>query len=377
MADELVLTNARLVLADRIVTGSICIRDGVITALDEGPARGIDCEGDLIIPGLVELHTDQVEAHYTPRPGVRWPAPFAIQAHDAQVIGSGITTVFDALCLGVGEQRLSSADLRELVATTTAVQRDGHLKAEHFTHLRCETSSQDITEAICFFEGDPSVRLASLMDHAPGQRQFVSLEKHREYYQGAYGMCDAEYEKFVGDRQAQSLKLGPPNRAAVVAYCQANDIMLASHDDATTDHVAEAIDDGVRIAEFPTTHEAAGASHAAGMAVLMGAPNLVRGQSHSGNIGARELAAAGHLDILSSDYVLLSLLQAAFLLPQLGLGYDLPRAIALVTRNPAEAVGLSDRGQLSLGRRGDLVRLREAPHGPVVKAVWREGARVA
>lgn len=141
--------------------------------------------------------------------------------------------------------------------------------------------------------------------------------------------------------------------------------------------MAEAVIDGVKVAEFPTTVEAAKASSDAGMAVLMGAPNLVRGNSHSGNVSARDLAERGYLDILSSDYIPFSLLQAGFDLSRTVEGISLPQAIARVTRNPAEAVGLTDRGAIAEGRRADLVRVRADEGPPVVRTVWREGVRVA
>ena len=135
----------------------------------------------------------------------------------------------------------------------------------------------------------------------------------------------------------------------------------------------ESIAEGVAIAEFPTTDRGRRASHAAGMAVLMGAPNIVRGGSHSGNVAAEELARGGMLDILSSDYVPASLLQAAFMLPDRVPAISLARALATVTAAPPRAVGLDDRGTLEVGRRADLVHVHLADGMPVVRSVWREG----
>ncbi len=152
---------------------------------------------------------------------------------------------------------------------------------------------------------------------------------------------------------------------------------MASHDDATADHVREGIDLGITLAEFPTTVEAACDSHAAGLRVLMGAPNIVRGGSHSGNVSAADLLHRGVLDILSSDYVPFSLLQSALTLADDGT-LDLPSAIRLVSANPAAAARLDDRGEIAMGLRADLVRVRtEAGHPPLVAGVWREGRRVA
>ena len=152
---------------------------------------------------------------------------------------------------------------------------------------------------------------------------------------------------------------------------------VASHDDATLAHVEEAKGFGVRLAEFPTSVEAARASHDAGMAVLMGAPNVVRGKSHSGNIAARDLAQQGVLDVLSSDYVPFSLIYAPFILADSAIGISLPQAIRMVTATPAGAVGLDDRGSITVGKRADLLRVRRNTGVPVVRSVWREGRRVA
>lgn len=227
------------------------------------------------------------------------------------------------------------------------------------------------------FDGDDRVKLASLMDHAQGQRQFARLEAYELYYMGKLKMSEQEFRAFCEKRMAESARYSAPNRKAIAAACADRGIILASHDDATLDHVDEAREQGVRVAEFLTTSTAARASKEAGMAVLMGAPNLVRGGSHSGNVSARELAESGTLDILSSDYLPFSLLQSAFHLGEVVDGISLPQAVAMVSKNPAEAVGLTDRGIIAPGRRADLVRVRADHHVPVVRSVWREGRRVA
>ncbi|PLX38263.1 MAG: phosphonate metabolism protein PhnM [Hyphomicrobiales bacterium] len=376
---ELVLTNARIVLHDEVVEGTLVARDGVIVEVSSGTVEnGLDCEGDLVVPGLVELHTDHLENHYAPRPGVRWNPIAALQAHDAQIVSSGITTVFDALRVGSdADSKKLGQEMRTLATAIEGARGAGRLRADHLIHLRCELSSSDVAEEAEPFFADPNVRLVSLMDHTPGQRQFVRLDKFKEYYQGKTGMSDADLEAFIAERLEQHAKYSAVNRAAVIAGCHETGIVLASHDDATAAHVEEAINDGVAIAEFPTTVEAARASHEAGMKVLMGAPNVVRGGSHSGNVSALDLAHHGLLDILSSDYVPFSLLQASLSLPRLAPEISLPEAVRTVTSTPAEAVGLTDRGRIAAGLRADLVRVSDDESGvPIVREVWREGRRV-
>ena len=379
MTAETVLSNARIVLADEIVEGSLVLRDGFIAGIDAGSGRtGEDMGGDYVIPGLVELHTDHLEGHYAPRPKVRWNPIAAVLAHDAQVATAGITTVLDALRVGMDEDAdLTSADIRRLAdAIEDSVAQD-RLRADHFLHLRCEVSAPDCLQAFANFDGDGRVKLASLMDHAPGQRQFVNLETYAYYYQRKLKLTDRDFKLFCEKRMADSARNSAPNRAVIAAACHERGIVLASHDDATSGHVDEAIEQGVRVAEFPTTEEAARASKAAGLGVLMGAPNVMRGASHSGNVSARTLASDGLLDILSSDYIPFSLIQSAFFLGDMVEGISLPHAVAMVSKNPAEAVGLTDRGIVEQGRRADLVRVRVDDHVPVVRTVWRQGRRVA
>jgi alpha-D-ribose 1-methylphosphonate 5-triphosphate diphosphatase len=215
--------------------------------------------------------------------------------------------------------------------------------------------------------------MMSLMDHTPGQRQFRDLETWRRFYMRKTPLSDAELEVFVRTRLELHERHAADHRRRLVEMASANGIVLASHDDASHEHVGQAIADGVAIAEFPTTLEAARASHAAGISVMMGGPNVVRGGSHSGNIAAEELARDGILDILSSDYVPASLLMAAFELPRRVSGIDLAAAIRMVTLAPALATGLGDRGALREGARADLVRVGLAGETPIVRRVWCKG----
>lgn len=381
MPNEITLRNARIVLEDEVVTGSISMRDGLIAGIDTGSSDvGDDMEGDYLIPGLVELHTDHLRSHYAPRPGVLWDSIAALQAHDAQVAGSGITTVFDCLRLGSDEfGGFKKGEMRVIADALETAATEDRLRASHLIHLRCEVSASDVLEHFEDFRADPQVKLASLMDHAPGQRQFQTIEQYTLYYRKKRNLSDAEFERFIAYRLEESSLYAAPHRKAIVQACAERRIALASHDDATIEHVEESKGFGVRLAEFPTSMEAAKASHDAGMAVLMGAPNVVRGKSHSGNISARALADEGVLDVLSSDYVPLSLIHAPFVLAADESSITLPQAIQMVSTTPARAVGLGDRGRIAKGLRADLVRVRvrDDRSVPIVKSVWREGQRVA
>lgn len=379
-ANDQILTNARLVLDDDIIHGSLVIKDGLIKAVERGLSAlpgAIDCEGDLLIPGLIELHTDNMEKYFQPRPKVTWPSRSAALAHDAQMATSGITTVFDAVSIGdVDDQSMRQNALHQMVEALAEINRSGMARVDHRLHLRCEVCHPDTLARFQSLMDTPELGLVSLMDHSPGQRQFASLDAYRVYYKGKHGFDDASLDAFIERQQGFSAQYSSAYRQAIAQACHKRGLALASHDDATVEHVAESLEYGTKVAEFPTTLEAASASHRNGMAVMMGAPNVVRGGSHSGNIAASELVRRGVLDILSSDYYPAALLDAVFQISAMEDGYDLPRAVACASRNPAKAVGLDDRGRLSEGLRADIIRVREIDGHPLVQRVWCAGKQV-
>jgi len=379
---ETVISNARIVLADRVIErGWVAWSDGRIAECGEGDVRGAseDAAGDIVMPGLVELHTDHLEMHYVPRPKVYWDPIASVVSYDAQLATSGITTVFDSLRVWT-ENGAEGVDGRSaLLADAIGAAREANiLRADHFLHLRCEVPMPNVVDEAKQLVGRPDVRLMSLMDHTPGQRQFRDEVKLRDYYRGkGGGMTDTQLDVLFARRLEYQKAYAAANLRAIVTLAQQYEIPLASHDDTTEENVTDAIRDRVSVAEFPTTIEAARGLHQAGIGILMGAPNVVRGGSHSGNIAAVDLAQEGLLDILSSDYVPSSLLMGALQLPMRVPTIDLAAAVRTVTKAPAEAVGLADRGEIAAGKRADLIRVHIARDIPVVRSVWREGHRVA
>jgi alpha-D-ribose 1-methylphosphonate 5-triphosphate diphosphatase len=376
-----IIANARIVAADEAFTGSLSIDGEHFAELWPGPTAARDSEdwgGDYLLPGLVELHTDNLEKHLMPRPKVNWPIMPAIVAHDAQVAAAGITTVLDALSVGdidsdsVRVQTLSGCS-EELRAAAQA----GVLRADHLLHIRLELAQENLLEMFEPFLQDERLRLVSLMDHTPGQRQWTDIGHYRTYVTGKRGWSEEKVDSMLErllDRQQRNVA---GNRAAIIERCsaRAQPVPLATHDDTTVDHVAEGVSEGVSISEFPTTLTAARAAREHGLGIIMGAPNVVRGGSHSGNVSAAELARHDLLDVLSSDYVPASLLHAAFLLQEEG--FSLPKAIATVSRNPARMVGLADRGEIAPGLRADYLRVRLVDGYPVVLGVWKAGRQIA
>lgn len=377
---ETVLTNANIVLNGEVVRGSLCFDGAHIVAIDAGNTalpRAIDCEGDILMPGLIELHTDNLERHIQPRPGVDWPHGQAILAHDGELASTGITTVFDALRVGsvVSNNRTNYRKYARPLATEILDMRArGALRISHFLHLRAEVCSETLLDELDEFGAKDRVGIVSIMDHTPGQRQFRDLDKLRQYVCGKHGLSEDGFQAHVASQQALSERVRQRHEAGAVAHAIRLGAVLASHDDTTAEQVAASAAFGVRLAEFPTTVAAAQACRDHDIAVMMGAPNVIRGGSHSGNVASEDLAREGLLDVLSSDYVPGALLAAAFRLADLW--GDLPRAVATVTDTPARATGLDDRGTLAPGMLADLVRVRLSSDLPVVRNVWSHGRQV-
>ena len=378
--NDIVLGNARIVLANEIVVGHVLVRDGRIAAVGSGGTSvpgAHDLEGDYLLPGLVEMHTDNLERHAMPRPKVTFPMQAAVQAHDGEIASAGITTVLDAI--GVGDpynDGFRSRDQGELLRVLDRLDAAGSLRADHHIHVRAELPAPNTLELFEPFRGHRRLRLISLMDHTPGQRQWSEIEHARVYYTGKKGWSNEKFDAEVRIAPERQAKYAQPHRQWFADFARDHDVALATHDDTTVAHVDEAVSLGAAMSEFPTTLAAARHARASGLATIAGAPNVVRGGSHSGNVAALELAREGVLDALSSDYVPASLLLAAWILKR-DAGFSLSEAVGVVSRAPARACGFDDRGEIANGLRADLVRVREVEGHPVVREVWSLGRRVA
>ena len=378
MTHETILTNAILVRADTVVSGTIVLRGTEIVDIQptrSSAAGAVDMGGDYLIPGVVDVHTDNLERQVQPRALARWPSRSAMVAHDAQCAAAGVTSVLDALCLGdLGFDKERVRTFKEGVVDLDALTEANLLKSEHFLHLRCEIPAIDTLELLEPVADHPRVRMISLMDHSPGVGQYANMEFYRKMRRGS-GMDDAYIERRIQELQDQRARLRDPNRRALLDRVRGYDIALASHDDRTEEEVAENAADGIRISEFPVSMIAAKAAKAAGMQVIAGAPNIVRGGSHSGNVNASDLVAAGAVDAFASDYVPPSLVEAAFQVAREA-RIGLSAAIAMVAEHPARMAGLADRGRLEVGLRADVVRVRLHETLPIVRQVWSAGERV-
>jgi len=377
MTTETILTNARLILPEAEMHGTLVIREGRIADIQPGPSHhpsALDCAGEIIIPGVVDVHTDNLERQVQPRANARWPSLSAFIAHDAQCAAAGVTTVLDALCLGdLGFDQGRDQTFHDGVRDLTALHGQDFMKAEHLLHLRCELPARDMPGLLEGVADHPLIAMVSLMDHSPGVGQYRDLVRYRAMRLRQSRLSEAEVEARIAELRAQRDELREPQRRLVIDRFAGRGIPLASHDDEEASEVCRNAQDGIQVSEFPVTMEAAEEAARIGVGVIAGAPNIVRGGSHSGNVAAMDLVRAGAVYVLASDYVPPALIEAAFMVSE---EVGLPRAIAMITCNAAAMCRLDDRGALEVGRRADMVRITQRGAMPIVRQVWRGGERV-
>ena len=284
----------------------------------------------------------------------------------------------DAIAVGdVSPRSLRITEFESMIGEISNRQANGQFSIDHRLHLRCELGYETVADIVSEYAEHPLLSLISLMDHTPGQRQFAKLDKFREYYMGKHGMSETEVDDFIRDRIAAQQAHAITSRTELVKLGIEHNLAMASHDDATVEHVQQAVAEGVTISEFPTTLDAAKEAHSQQLQVLMGAPNLVLGGSHSGNVSAMELAELNLVDLISSDYVPHSLLLSIFIIAA-ATNKPVHEAMRPVTMNPAKAIGLeSDRGTLEVGKRADLLTVHLKNNIPRLTRVISQGQRVA
>ncbi len=380
MSPETVLATALPVLPEEVLPGTVVIRGAAIAEIQPGRshlAAAQDLGGEHLIPGIVDVHTDNLERQVQPRANARWPSRSAMIAHDGQTISAGVTTVLDALCLGdLGFDAGRTQTFRDGVADLDALAHTGLLKSEHFLHLRCELPAQDMPELVDPVADHPLVRMVSLMDHSPGVGQYRDIPRYKQMRIKQMQLAPEQVDRRIGELLAQRERLRDRQRRWLLDRVRHRNLPLASHDDDSPEAVAANLADGIRISEFPVVMDAALEAKRLGVEVIAGAPNIVRGGSHSGNVAAKDLIRAGAVDVLASDYVPPAMIEAAWLSAATG-DVTLPQAVAMITDRAARMVGLADRGRIAAGLRADLVQVRPHAGHPIIRRVWRAGERVA
>jgi alpha-D-ribose 1-methylphosphonate 5-triphosphate diphosphatase len=374
MKQSLLLTNAKVVLPDRVVSRvDVLLDDGLIAALDpdsSGCARRVDLDGRLLMPGMIDLHCDALEKEVEPRPDVHFPLNFACAQADKRNAAAGITTVYHAIAFAhqeLGVRNIAfAADLARAVHAWQV-----HALVENRVHARYEVTDPEGPEVIQGLVQEGILHLLSFMDHTPGQGQYKDAASYRQFLARTYKRTEQELDEILARKTADVAAIaGRVGKLAALA--KAKGIPLASHDDDSPERMAALAGLGVSISEFPIDLATAKAARSLGIATLVGAPNLLRGASMSGALLALDAVREGVADCLCGDYSPAALLPSVLKLAELG-ECGLADAVALVTRNPARAVGLSDRGEIRVGRRADLIAVRQFGDLPQVERVWVGG----
>ncbi|RZV06349.1 alpha-D-ribose 1-methylphosphonate 5-triphosphate diphosphatase [Natrinema hispanicum] len=362
----IVVENARLVTPEAVVEGALRIEGDRITDIGDVERRAdetVDARGRLVLPGLIDLHGDDIESHLHPRSGARMDTHMALAAADRANLAAGITTKFHAISFEVDPEENRSPELGAEI--TDAVERADDLMADHRIHARCEVTQERCVEAVEELIAAGDADLVSVMSHIPGKGQFRDEEAFLDYYRNSQKHTIEEAQELIKERGDLELATIRDRVHRVVETAHDHGIPTASHDDEEATEVERLSDIGVDISEYPITLETAKRAHELGMTVTMGAPNLVRGGSQWGNLRTADAIDAGVVDALVADYHPTSLLAAPFV----DTGDPLPERVARVTKQPADAVGLTDRGRIAEGARADLVVIDENPTPTVTQAL--------
>lgn len=371
-ASDYTIRNVRAVLPDRVLQdAAIIVRDGRIAAIEHDlrdPTAELDGSGRLLLPGLIDIHTDALEKERMPRPGAALPWDFTLMSFESKLVAAGITTVFH----GAGFQHHSAHGKERSVEQ--ALQMCAHIdpaprhrvdhRVLHRIDIRSAAGCDALRRRLADLDSADTPPLVSHEDHTPGQGQYVDRTNMERFIMHSDGRSLAEAQAQV-DRLIEESRRTAPVREAALAYlgdlANAGKIRLMGHDPDTVEVVDAMRARGAIASEFPTTLAAARRSRELGLANVAGAPNVLRGGSHAGNVSAAELIAAGLVDALASDYLPSGLLAAVWVLVREGV-CDLPSAVRLVTSGPAQVAGLDDRGSIEVGMRADLVLVDDQRH---------------
>lgn len=373
----ILLTHARTVLAHDVHDDvSVLIENDRITAIDPMNTAGatvIDLSGRLLMPGLIDLHCDAMEKEVEPRPGVHFPLAFACAQADKRNAAAGITTVFHALSFANHELGVRNNAFAADIARAIGDWQQ-HALIDNRVHARYEVTDETAPPVLEDLLRHGHAHMLSFMDHSPGQGQFRDVEAYRAYLSRTYKTDDAALDDIL-QRKAESARSAMGRMQSLAGLARDYGVAIASHDDDSVDKVHTVKGLGAIISEFPVNLETARAARAQGLSTLFGAPNILRGKSQSGNMRALDAVLAGVADCLCGDYSPAALLPSVLQLPDLA-GISLADAVALVTRNPAKAAGLTDRGEIAVGQRADLVAVKFLGGLPQAERVWSAGRPV-
>ncbi|WP_129626702.1 alpha-D-ribose 1-methylphosphonate 5-triphosphate diphosphatase [Candidatus Oscillochloris fontis] len=380
------LTDLQIVLPDGVIErGALQINDGRIAQIVEGDAlldragSVVDGSGLILMPGMIDMHGDMLESEVEPRPGVHFPIDMAVFELDKRLAANGITTAYAALSFwdGMSGRSANHRSGEHAHRMSSAVYNlRNQLLIDLRIHARYEVPTPSVAPALVDLLDRGMVHMVSLMDHTPGQGQYRDMEQYVSFIAKWRNASPAEVEAETHER-IQNAKNDPHiwrTAADIVTQALSKHLPIASHDDDTVQKIDQMADFSVTISEFPVTLAAAQEARRRGMAVVMGAPNILRGGSHSGNLSAIEAVLAGVVDMLAADYAPAALLQAIFILVDKGI-LPLHAAVNLVSQNVATALGLLDRGRIAAGLSADLILVEPGPR-PRVRGTIRRGVPI-
>lgn len=364
--ESVAVVGGRIVTPERVIEGGVRIESDRIVgvgAVDGDADTVIEADGRLVVPGLIDLHGDDIERHLHPRSGARMALPMALASADRANVSAGITTKFHAISFELDEEADRSPELATTL--TDAITAADDLLADHRLHARCEVTQGRCVDAVREVVENGDADLVSVMSHVPGKGQFRDTETFKQYYENANDHTVEEAEEMIEKRTEISMETVRERVDRVVETAHAAGAVTASHDDDDPAEVERLAGSGVDITEYPITLETAKRAAEVGMTTAMGAPNLVRGESQWGNLSTADAIDAGVVDALVADYHPPSLLAAAFV----DTGEPLPERVKRVSANPADAVGMGDRGRIEIGARADLLVVDRNPTPTVARAL--------
>lgn len=372
--------HAKIVTPAEVVkNGTVVIEDGYIAAIEDHPpsaveAGDVDAKGSWLLPGFVDSHSDAIEIEMEPRPTSKFPIELSFFELEKKLVGEGITTIFHALSLTEGNSKRWVRQNKTVYGLIENINRlsKGPRLIRHKTHLRYEIANTEAVSEVEKLIRSKRIDQFSLMDHTPGQGQFRDIEVQKRLLIDHRHYTAIEAAKIIEQSRGQA-KLDPDVLKYLAGLANRQGIPLASHDDDTLEKLDVVFDWNAAISEFPITLDVARKAKERGLFVVMGAPNVLLGKSHSNNVSAIEAIENGAVDILCSDYYPASLLHAIFKLYYRN-GMPLPQAVNMVTLNPAKALKLDHAvGSIDYGKKADLLIVGENKRRPVLETVLVNG----
>jgi alpha-D-ribose 1-methylphosphonate 5-triphosphate diphosphatase len=368
------LTHAKIVLADELLDdAALVIEEGVIREIEPlccSGAEEIDLHGELLMPGMIDLHCDALEKEVEPRPNVHFPLDFACAQADKRNASAGITTVYHALSFANDELGVRNNSFAAEVARAVHDWRP-HGLVDNRVHCRYEITDESGLPILQELLAEDAMHMVSMMDHTPGQGQFKDMAAYRDYLTRTYKKTADEVEVIV-ERKLAAASGAFARMQSLAEAAHSVGISVASHDDDSAERVDTMLGIGADISEFPINVVAAAAAKAAGMSTIFGAPNIIRGKSQSGSMRAIDAIHEGLADCLCADYAPATLIVAVMRIPQIS-DLSLSEALRLVTVNPARAAQLDDRGVIEVGKRADLIAVGEPGGVSQVTDCWVHG----